>query len=156
MINSAAQAVGNSFSCAFVNGNNFHHAFLWENGSIIDLNDLIPVGSPLELVAANDINDRGEIAGEGVPPGGDPNNYATGTNIRAFLLIPCDENHPNIESCDYGLVESSITTNSNASTTAKATLTPEVMRRFMRTSGFQSNPWRRLARANSFVFDHPN
>jgi probable HAF family extracellular repeat protein len=100
-INSQGQVVGNSFSCE----GNFHNAFLWENSSIADLNTLIPPNSPLQLASAGDINDRGEIAGLGVPPGVDPSNVFT--QGHAFLLTPCDENHPGIEGCDYSLVEGS-------------------------------------------------
>src|SRR5262249_13994124 len=57
-------------------------AFLWENGSIVDLNTLIPSGSPLHLQFAETITDRGEIAGTGVDALG---------NVHAFLLIPCGE-----------------------------------------------------------------
>jgi probable HAF family extracellular repeat protein len=97
--NSVGEIVGNSFSC----DGSFHHAFLWANGSIIDLNTLIPANAPLQLVDMSFINDLGEIAGNGVPPGVDPSNVMT--QGHAFLLLPCDENHPGVEGCDYSLVE---------------------------------------------------
>ena len=60
------------------------HAFLWENGSIVDVNTLVPPGSGLTVANAFQVNDRGEIAGYAPLPNGD---------VRAVLLIPCDENH---------------------------------------------------------------
>jgi probable HAF family extracellular repeat protein len=80
-------------------------ATLWENGTIVDLNDLVPPGSGLHLVIAKAINDRGEIAGVGTPPGVPLNNGNNEAQGHDFILIPCDENHPDIEGCDYGLVE---------------------------------------------------
>jgi len=75
------------------------HTFLWEgNGPMVDLNTLIPAGSSLQLTYAVAINDRGEIAGFGVAPGVPPENHET--EGHAYILIPCDENHPNLEGCD--------------------------------------------------------
>lgn len=68
-------------------------AFLWEDGSLVDLNTLIPPNSPLYLQYAYSINNRGEIAGDGV----DAANVSHG-----YVLIPCDADHPNLAGCDYG------------------------------------------------------
>jgi hypothetical protein len=59
---------------------------LWEKGSIVDLNTLIPPGSSLQLADAEGINDRAEIVGIGVPPGVPPGNWIT--QGHGFLLIP--------------------------------------------------------------------
>ena len=94
-INSQHQIVGiSSPGCSFSPGDG--HAVLWENGEpAIDLNMFVPPGTDLTLLEPVYINDRGEIAGKG------PRSDGT---TRAFLLIPCDENHPGIEGCDYSMV----------------------------------------------------
>lgn len=99
-INSHSQVVGGTFSCL---DSSHARAFLWEKGSMIDLNSVTPKNSPLQLVVAYGINDREEIVGEGVPPGVPPANF--GSQGHAFLLIPCDENHTGVEGCDYSLVD---------------------------------------------------
>jgi probable HAF family extracellular repeat protein len=96
-INSNGQAVGYSFSC----GVSTISAFLWEQGSMVDLNTLIPASSQFYLWAAGFISDRGEIAAFGTLPSGD---------THVVLLIPCDENHPSIEGCDYNKVDASAAT----------------------------------------------
>ncbi|MEP6685154.1 MAG: hypothetical protein ABJB22_00120 [Verrucomicrobiota bacterium] len=52
------------------------HAFLYENGRLIDLNTLIQPESGWELTSAVDINNKGQIVGSGLVNG----------KVRAFLL----------------------------------------------------------------------
>ena len=52
------------------------HAFLYQNGVLIDLNNLLPEGSPWELTWAYAINNNGNIVGEGTING----------QTHAFLL----------------------------------------------------------------------
>ncbi len=89
-INVYTQVVGTNYSSRGAPA-----AFLWENGSIVDLNTLIPAGSPVYLQFTFNINEQGEIAATGADANG---------NNHAALLIPCDENHPGIVGCDYSLV----------------------------------------------------
>src|SRR4029077_6389274 len=92
-INSSGQIVGNgSLDCT-----NEAHALLFENGGApIDLNTLVAPGSGVTFLNPFNINDRGEIAGFGALTNGDS---------RAVLLIPCDEDHPDVEGCDYDHVK---------------------------------------------------
>lgn len=46
-----------------------YHAFLWENGGMIDLNTLIPADSGWILTSATAINDNGDIVGSGLQNG---------------------------------------------------------------------------------------
>lgn len=103
-VNSQGQVVGTSEDRAHMLIGVGEHAFLWKNGGpIVDLNTLIPPGSSLQLTYAVGINDAGEIVGFGVPPGVPPEDYET--QGHAYVLIPCDENHPGVEGCDYDLVD---------------------------------------------------
>ncbi len=96
-INSQDQIVG----FASADCNNEDHAFLWENGgAIVDLQTLLLPGSGVTLIDAIFINDQGEIAARG--------NTSSGVQ-HAVLLIPCDENHPDVEGCDYRLVDAATT-----------------------------------------------
>jgi probable HAF family extracellular repeat protein len=53
--------------------------FLWINGRMLDLTTLVPANSPLQLLPASSINDRGEISGFGVTSNGE---------VHAYLLTP--------------------------------------------------------------------
>jgi probable HAF family extracellular repeat protein len=93
-------------------------AFLWEDGSIFDLNALIPPGSPLYLQSTYTINDRGEIAGEGVDTSG---------NGHAILLVPCDEQHPDVDGCDYSLVDASAAAEIRSAHPARLSEWPQIV-----------------------------
>jgi probable HAF family extracellular repeat protein len=128
-INSRSQVVGGTFSCA--HGNLSHsRAFLWENGTIVDLNALVPAGSSLQLVEPEAINDRGEIAGNGVPLGvapGDINALA-----HAFLLIPVCED--GTEGCADAPLDPAVVARSRAeSVSVPKTMTAEEMATFKET-----------------------
>jgi probable HAF family extracellular repeat protein len=91
-INAKGQVVGTGTDCSHE-----LQAFLWENGGpMVDLNALIPPNSGLVLWEATYVNDSGDIAALGTLSNGD---------LHAFVLTPCDENHPGVAGCDYSLVD---------------------------------------------------
>jgi probable HAF family extracellular repeat protein len=109
--NSVGQVVGSSQASDGMGScvNPFTHAFLWENGGTsIDLNSLIPPNSAVQLTVASYISDRGEIVGGGNPLGCTDNDICN----HVYVLIPCDENHPAIEGCDYNVVAAPAATQS--------------------------------------------
>ncbi len=96
-INSKHQIVGFGSDCQSNFSSTTFHAFLSEDGEpIADLNTLIPPNPNLQLNWAAYINDAGEIAAVGSFSNGD---------IRAFVLIPCDDDHPDVQGCDYDLID---------------------------------------------------
>jgi probable HAF family extracellular repeat protein len=141
-INSKTQIVGLSFACDF----SVFNAILWENGSMVDLNTLIPPNSPFHLYSASFIDDRGQIAAFGLLPNFDS---------HAVLLIPCDENHPGIESCDYSFVDALTTADVRPAQAnqfsdpgaTKPQLSPsEMMTRFDSTVANRHRRWGNLPR----------
>jgi probable HAF family extracellular repeat protein len=82
-INSHGQIVGESFNC----DTNTLRAVLWDKGVIIELDATVPPSSSLQLRETFNINDRGEIVGEGFPVGCNDVNFCG----HSFLLIPCDQ-----------------------------------------------------------------
>ena len=91
-INSRGQVIIDTAICGVSEG----PGALWENGQLYDLNSLISPSSGLAVANVSFINDRGVIAAQGNLPSGAG---------HAILLVPCDENHPNVEGCDYDTVE---------------------------------------------------
>jgi len=82
-INSQGQVIIDTGVCGVGGG----PGMLWENGNLYDLNSLIPPNSGFAVGDVNFINDGGEIAATGNLPDG---------SQHAILLVPCDENHPEL------------------------------------------------------------
>ena len=59
-VNNGGQVVGEA-----EDGDYIVHAFLWQNGAMVDLNTLLPANSEWELTTALQINNAGQIAGFG-------------------------------------------------------------------------------------------
>jgi len=75
-INDRGQMVGGSCDVT----NQICRGYLWQNGVMMDINELLPDDSPLYVLLAMAINDRGQIAGLAVDTG-------TG-EAHAFLATP--------------------------------------------------------------------
>src|SRR5215469_10603971 len=132
-INSRGQVVGGSSDC-----HNFLHAFVWEEeGPMRDLNTLIQSGTGYQLTNAFNINDRGEILAKAAPLGFTPNDDADLGHLA--LLIPCDDDHPGVDGCDYSLVETATT---QASVSARQD--PAATQQTTDSSLGAANRWRNL------------
>ncbi len=84
-INDRREIVGFMFNADFSQ----QRAFLWKAGVTVDLNELIPKGSPWILQSAAGINASGQIAGQGLING----------EVHAFLATPCHHHEGRGECC---------------------------------------------------------
>jgi probable HAF family extracellular repeat protein len=114
------------------------HAFLWENGDMLDLNQFVPAGLDITLTEVEPINDRGEMFGIGTLASGED---------RAFLLIPCDDDHPGVEGCDYSMVDAAEVPNN-----AAVPQSPQVILQTMNSPSRTINPWQNWFRQRYRMF----
>jgi probable HAF family extracellular repeat protein len=80
-INNRGQVVGSTF-----NSTGWSHGFISQDGVMTDLNTLIPGDSNLFIIAASNINERGQISGMATVMSGPDEG-----KIHAILLTPVDE-----------------------------------------------------------------
>jgi probable HAF family extracellular repeat protein len=79
-INNQGQIIGGSAQ----NDGSSPHALLWQDGTITDLQTVVPSDSGWVLLSVNTINNRGQIAGWGTHDG----------QLRAFVLTPTPAETP--------------------------------------------------------------
>jgi len=103
------------------------HGFLWQDGVMTDLDTLIQPNSSLSTYIANDINDRGEIAGAAI-------DLNTGAS-PGFVMIPCDEQHADVEDCKDP-VEKTPDQLSGTKERRKVILPGSIRRQLRRRAGF--------------------
>ena len=80
-INNRGQVVGSTF-----NSQGWSHGFIWQDGVLTDLNTLIPGDSNLFIIAASNVNERGQISGMATVMSGPDEG-----KIHAILLTPVNE-----------------------------------------------------------------
>jgi len=121
-INEQGQVVGVSYGAGFSNP----RAALWQKGKIVDLNTLIPAGSPLYLLSANDINDEGVITGQAcvLINGACTSNSET----PAFVAVPQGDGW------DFSVTESTSAQSPN-SVTSKVVVPENIRRRMLQRHG---------------------
>ena len=80
-INASGQVTGSASTAGGIS-----HAFVYSNGVLTDLNDLIPIGLGITLTEARAINDLGQIAANG--------SVGTSINHSFLLTLPADTPEP--------------------------------------------------------------
>jgi probable HAF family extracellular repeat protein len=77
-INNRGQVVGSTLNSA-----GWSRGFIWQDNVMTDLNTLIPEDSNLDIIAASNINERGQVSGMAIVRTGPDAN-----KIHAILLTP--------------------------------------------------------------------
>ena len=80
-INNRGQVVGSTF-----NSVGWSRGFIWQDNVMTDLNTLVPEDSNLYIIAASNINERGQISGMALVKSGPDKD-----KVHAILLTPVDE-----------------------------------------------------------------
>lgn len=118
-INHKGQVVGTSFDT------NFNlHAFIWADGTMIELSTLFPANSDLYPTMANEINSQGQISGMATVTSG-----PHAGDVHAFLATPVDEN------VDDNSVANEIVARGQSSVRPQFALPPEVRQLLLRRLG---------------------
>lgn len=130
-VNAKDQVVGVTEQCTAINSDDgcdalAFHPFLWEAGSIFDLQTLIVPGSDITLSDVRNINERGEIAALGLLPNGD---------THVVLLVPCGNDNCKNEP--------------SAMTSRVIMPVSGTVRHSVRSPGSSSTLWRRGSRGQS-------
>jgi probable HAF family extracellular repeat protein len=107
LIDSRSRIVGQSFPCDF----STVRAFLWQDGTMFDLQQLVPAQSGFRLVETLAINDLGQIGGIGKPSDCTTHIPECG---HAYVLIPCGDDDDNVD-CEEQVGSTDTATRSNTS-----------------------------------------
>ena len=96
-INELGQIVG---TASGVGGNpNVEAGFIWQNGTMTNLNDLIPPNTGVEIKSATAINNQGQITGRAVADDGSG-------NVFAVLLTPLEQPVGDLDGdCQVGIID---------------------------------------------------
>ncbi len=94
-INELGQIVGRAWG--FGGNPNIESAFIWQNGVMTDLNDLIPAPAGVHVTVARAINNQGQITGQADLEFG---------YVVAFLLTPIDQPLGDLDGdCTVGIID---------------------------------------------------
>jgi len=96
VIGSKGDIAGQSYPCEL----NSRRPFLWQDGTMFDLNEVTQAPSGFRFTQAFVINDRGEIGGIGTAPGCDDDEDCG----HAMVLIPCSPEDNDVE-CEHATID---------------------------------------------------